>query len=170
MTRARATGLPVPPDGRPHRAAAGDGRERHPAFCCWVVDGRGSTLLVQRSAAQRAWPGLWAPAVCGTPVPGESLASALDRRAREQLGTGLDRHVRVDGGTGADPGAVLTAVLGGTLRPDPAEVAHTRWMRVDALPSLLAASPGVFAPWTHRGLPFLTAVAVPALPDRSPSP
>jgi ADP-ribose pyrophosphatase YjhB (NUDIX family) len=101
-----------------------------------------SILLIQREDF-RVWglPG-------GDVDPGESLAQAAVREAREETGltvelTRLVGMYSLVGNAHTLVTAVFAArVTGGKLRPDPREIADASWFRADALPDDLM--------WWHR--------------------
>ena len=120
----------------------------------------GSDLLIQRRAEGKYHcGGLWANTCCSHPHWGESLDDCAERRLEEELGfslpmtrvgcieyaadvgNGLREHERV---------AVYRASAeeaAAALRPNPDEVAETRWENVDRLRLEAAARPETIAPW-----------------------
>lgn len=134
---------------------------RHPAVSVLVL--RGQEMLIQRRAAGKYHtPGLWANTCCTHPSWGEAAADCARRRLREELGiTGLDlRHVGQAEYRAEVPGIdgpmiehevveVFVAKAPGPVQitPDPAEVAETRWVSLDALRDEIAQNPQAFTPW-----------------------
>ena len=118
----------------------------HLAFSCYVF-GRDETLLLTRRALDKAtFPGTWTNTVCGHPGPGEDLAAAVVRRARQELGMNLEhvrlvlprfryRAVMANGVVENEMCPVFTAVSDDPARPDPTEVDSVRrqpWAEVVA--------------------------------------
>ncbi|WP_198401422.1 isopentenyl-diphosphate Delta-isomerase [Acidipropionibacterium acidipropionici] len=62
----------------------------HLAFSCHVIDAAGRLLVTRRALGKQAWPGVWTNSFCGHPAPGEEMADAVRRRARQELSIELD--------------------------------------------------------------------------------
>lgn len=135
----------------------------HLAFSCWVVDALGQVLLTRRSGLKRTWPGSWTNAFCGHPAPGELIAEAVHRRARDELGTRVSepvaqlpdfryRAVMDDGTVENEVCPVYVARLLAPPRPNPAEVADLRWLSYADLPAAVAATPSAYSPWMREQL------------------
>jgi isopentenyl-diphosphate delta-isomerase len=134
----------------------------HLAFSCWVLDDDGAhVLLTRRAATKRTFPGLWTNTFCGHPAPGESFASAIHRRADDELGTAVRdvaealprfRYTATmpDGTMENEFCPVFTARLATEPAPNPDEVDDLRWVALDELATLLAAAPEHHSPWMHE--------------------
>lgn len=116
-----------------------------------LTNPQGQVLLVQQSYGLRLWgfPG-------GVVDPGETAPEAAVREAREEVGldmelSGVVGAYRLQGGGWPDILAwVFTArVLGGTPRPDPAELTALGWFAPGARPGpLLPDAEAGLADWT----------------------
>jgi len=61
--------------------------KRHLAFSCYIFRSSDNKFLVtQRALSKKVWPGVWTNSVCGHPAPGELMADAIRRRAKDELG------------------------------------------------------------------------------------
>jgi isopentenyl-diphosphate delta-isomerase len=147
---------------------------RHLAFSCWVVDDLGRTLLTRRAATKRTWPCSWTNAFCGHPAPGEAIADAVHRRARDELGTRISEPVAVlpdfhyravmdDGTVENEICPVYVAHLLVPADPNPEEVADLRWLAYSDLPGAIAEQPSAYSPWMHEQLAALLRIGwIPA--------
>ena len=161
---------------RPHgKLAAHREGLRHPAVSVFVMRG-GATLIQRRAAGKYHTPGLWANSCCTHPLwdagGPEDMAACAARRLEEELGLRglalrpvgrIDYRADVGGGLIEDEAVtvfVTEAPDGAEPRPDPAEVAETRWIDLEALRAEIAAKPGRFTPWLriylrdHAGMIF----------------
>lgn len=131
---------------------------RHKAVSVFVL--RGDEVLLQRRAMDKYHtPGLWANTCCTHPAWEEDPLDCAKRRLREELGItgltpvfrdtieyranvgdGLTEHEVVDLFTAEAPEDLV-------IRPAPAEVLDTRWMRYDVLRETVANFPDRFTPW-----------------------
>jgi isopentenyl-diphosphate Delta-isomerase len=137
-------------------AAHRDGR-LHRAVSVMLFDDNGQLLLQQRAAGKYHSAGRWSNACCGHPRPGETTGDAARRRLRDELGIeGCQlEHVSefvytADLGDGLiehELDHVFVGRWSGALRPDPTEVAATRWVRRDDLEVDLARAPERYTAW-----------------------
>ncbi len=133
---------------------------RHKAVSVFVTEGD-EILLQRRAFGKYHTPGLWANTCCTHPMWGEASDACARRRLNEELGlSGLpviragQVEYRADVGQGMIEHEVVDVFLAPAtfrplLRPDPAEVADTRWMSLAALQADLAATPEAYTPWLH---------------------
>lgn len=163
-------------EGQPCGAAAkADVHHRstplHLAFSCWVIDARGRTLLTQRAAGKRTWPGAWTNAFCGHPAPGERVEAAVHRRAQDELGTTISeprpvlpgfryRAVMDDGTVENEICPVFVAELLTPPQPDATEVADLRWVPYAELAAAISADPSAYSPWMREQLDEIRSAGI----------
>ena len=130
----------------------------HLAFSCYVFDAAQRLLLTRRAWHKPTWPGVWTNTCCGHPAPGEQLADAVRRRARQELGLGLDdlrlllpafryRAVMADGTVENEMCPVFVATTTGPVRADPAEVADHAWVPWGAFRDAVLDGRADVSPW-----------------------
>jgi isopentenyl-diphosphate Delta-isomerase len=111
----------------------------HLAFSAYLVSPTGDVLVTRRAADKATFPGVWTNSVCGHPGPGEDLAEAVRRRARDELGltVGAVRLVLPAFRYRAEMGGVVenelcpvfVAVVDRVVpQPDPSEVMDHAWV------------------------------------------
>ena len=111
----------------------------HLAFSCYVFDDEGAVLVTRRATHKPTWPGAWTNSVCGHPGPGEDIADAVRRRARDELGIDVAdvrlmlptfryRAVMPDGVVENEMCPVFVARTADAVRPDPDEVDSFEWV------------------------------------------
>lgn len=147
------------PIGRMEKLAAHRQGRYHTAISVLIFDADGRQLVHERAAGKYHGGGLWANACCSHPLPGEPVAAAALRRARQELGiapalrpAGIIRYRARVPVAGAEADLIeyehvslFTGRHDGPLAPDPAEVAATRWLDRPALLAEIAA--GGYVPW-----------------------
>lgn len=130
----------------------------HLAFSCHVYNESGQVLVTRRALSKQTWPGVWTNSFCGHPAPDEDIASAIARRAADELGivvTGLEvilpdfryRAVDASGIVENEVCPVYRAVTTSVVAPNPAEVAEFAWVDPASLATAAAAAPYAFSPW-----------------------
>ena len=130
----------------------------HLAISVFVFSG--NALLLQRRALHKYHcGGLWANTCCTHPHWNEDAAVAANRRLDEELGVTLDlRETRIveysaDVGNGLWEHERVHMFVGTAnadvlrVKPNPDEVAETRWFTADALHQHIRAQPEQFTPW-----------------------
>nr|WP_281172450.1 isopentenyl-diphosphate Delta-isomerase [Pseudonocardia spinosispora] len=153
----------------------------HLAFSCYLSNSRNEVLMTRRSARKKTWPGVWTNSCCGHPAPGETLASAVLRRLREELGvtpTGLDlilpefryRAVMGNGVVENELCPVFRAYTDETPTPDPDETDDFRWVEWAELCDAVTSGAFEVSPWCREQvqhlLPWGTTVCDwPTAPD-----
>jgi len=131
----------------------------HLAFSCYVFGVGGELLVTRRASGKRTFPGVWTNSFCGHPEPGEPMADAVHRRARQELGIDLDGlrlvlprfryHAEQDGLVENEMCPVFLARgRVGDAAPDPTEVDEVRRVDWASFSSAVRAGswPGV-SPW-----------------------
>lgn len=133
---------------------------RHKAVSVFLM--RGAEVLIQRRALSKYHtPGLWANTCCTHPHWEEDPATCATRRLDEELGiTGVSPgfadqiEYRADVGGGLIEHELVdvylaTAPVDLVIRPNPAEVAETRWVDLHDLAAQVAQQPETYTPWLH---------------------
>ncbi len=150
------------------RTVHSDDTPLHLAFSCHVFDEAGRILVTRRALGKLTWPGVWTNSFCGHPAPGEDMAEAVRRRARDELGLELAeltlalpdfRYLAIDasGIVENEICPVYTARAAGPLAPNPAEVAEWHWAETTEVQLAVALTPWAFSPWLVLQLPQLPA-------------
>jgi len=140
----------------------------HLAFSCHVSDGEGRLLVTRRALSKRTWPGVWTNSFCGHPQPGEDIAEAVVRRARDELGIELEdlelvlptfryRAIDASGIVEHEICPVYRARAAGLISPEPDEVMDWHWVDERELAIAVDAIPFAFSPWLALQLPLLEA-------------
>lgn len=131
----------------------------HRAFSVFLFDQDNRLLVQQRAKGKRLWPMYWANSCCSHPRLGEDMETATSRRLKEELGVeaGLvyvykfQYQARFDdlGSEHELCSVYLGRVEPNAVKPNPTEVADTRWLKpaeVDAWMSQSAPDDAI-APW-----------------------
>jgi len=145
-----------------------DRTPRHLAFSCYLFDEHGRVLLTRRALGKVTWPGVWTNSCCGHPRPGESMEDAVRRRVGQELGAAVGglqlvlpdfgyRAVDASGIVENEACPVWVGRLAETVRPDPAEVCETAWIRWDDLSRIADTAPALLSPWCALQVPLLDA-------------
>ncbi len=154
----------------PKRTVHHRGTPLHLAFSCYVFDGSDRLLLTQRAAGKLTWPGVWTNTLCGHPAPGEPMASAVTRRARDELGLGIRdlqvalpgfryRAVMPDGTTEHEVCPVFTAVTDEQPSPRSTEVDAVSWVRWSSFSADVLGGRREVSPWCVEQVQQLAALA-----------
>ncbi len=141
----------------------------HLAFSTYLFNMRGEVLITRRALGKKTWPGVWTNSCCGHPRPGEDLDAAARRRIREELGLHVgplqtllpDFRYRATDASGIVENEICPVyagfVLDGDPQPDPDEVVEWAWVPWDRLVAAVAATPGVYSPWSVLQVPLIEA-------------
>ena len=144
----------------------------HLAFSCYIFNpATKQFLMTQRAHTKTVWPDVWTNSVCGHPKPGETIETAIRRRAQYELGI-----TKLEGLTCVLPQytyqtppyngiiehefcPVYTAFTSQEPGPNEQEVEAYRWIPWSEYKALLAAdnSGNVTSYWTKDQLPRITA-------------
>ena len=128
----------------------------HRAFSLFVFNPRGELLLQQRAPGKRLWPGYWSNTCCSHPRRGESIASAVHRRLKEEIGMqcALDFRFKFEYQAQFDAGGAeheLCWVYTGRGADRPTvnvnEISALRYIAPEALDAEMKTQPQRFTPW-----------------------
>jgi isopentenyl-diphosphate delta-isomerase len=130
----------------------------HLGFSCHVLLDDGSVLLTRRALSKLTFPGVWTNAFCGHPAPGEDVADAVHRHARDELGIRLAelrlvlpdfryRAVDSNGVVEYEVCPVYVARAVGEPVLNPAEVAEVAVAAPAELGAALRSAPWAFSAW-----------------------
>lgn len=128
----------------------------HRAFSVFIFNGKGETLIQQRSGSKMLWPLFWSNACCSHQKPEESAESAGKRRLKEELG--FDCPLKFLGkfiyqadykeiGSENELCYVMKGQYSGKADPDPKEVADLKWVGMEQLKDDVKKNPGAYTPW-----------------------
>lgn len=155
----------------------------HLAFSCYVLSDAGELLVTRRALGKHTWPGVWTNSLCGHPAPGEAVADAVVRRARDELGLELTdlrlvlpafryRAVMPDGVVENEMCPVFTARPVTTVRPVAEEVDSVEWVPWDTFRAGVLSGERDVSPWCVtqvRELPADLVAARAVAPDALPA-
>jgi isopentenyl-diphosphate Delta-isomerase len=128
----------------------------HRAFSIFVFNSDNELLLQQRSPTKLLWPNYWSNTCCSHPRRGESMETAVTRRLVQELGFTCPLEFlykfkyQADFGTVGAEHEFCWVYYGrydGPVDVNVSEIAHWRFIGVQALERELAAAPESFTPW-----------------------
>jgi isopentenyl-diphosphate delta-isomerase len=130
----------------------------HRGFSVFLFDDADNVLLQQRSRHKFTWPLVWAGSCCGHPAPGESVESAIRRRAAYELGiVAMETLQEIlpdfryecvrDGIRENEICPVWAGRIRQTPQPNAAEVEAVQWLPWRELVSQIQDKPGTYAEW-----------------------
>jgi isopentenyl-diphosphate delta-isomerase len=137
----------------------------HLGFSCYIFDAQGRVLLTRRALGKTTWPGVWTNSVCGHPAPGEQIAVAVQRRAKDELGLRVEgpvcvlpgfryRAVAADGTVENEICPVYCARTNSPVQAASDEVMEWRWVSWSELRR--GAELGwPISPWAAKQIPLL---------------
>jgi isopentenyl-diphosphate delta-isomerase len=138
----------------------------HRAFSVFVFDRRGRMLLQQRAAQKYHGGGLWTNTCCSHPYPDEAVQNAALRRLQEEMGftTPLEKifaftyRAEVENGlVEHEYDHVFAGEFEGAMRLNPAEVADSRYLEMDAIEDWMISQPAAFTSWFRIAFPMVQA-------------
>jgi len=138
----------------------------HLAFSCYVFDSSDRVLMTRRALGKATWPGVWTNSFCGHPRPGESLESAVHRRAQDELGLTLtdvslalpDFRYRATDASGIVENEMCPVFTARAARDpvcNPLEAVDAQWVSLDDVVASIGATPWAFSPWLVLQAPQL---------------
>ena len=146
-----------------------DATPLHLAFSCYAFDEQGRLLVSQRALHKATFPGLWTNSLCGHPAAGESLESAVTRRAESELGMRVQElrvvlpqfayRATMDGIVEWEMCPVLVArVADGGVHPNPDEVEATEWVPWQQFAREVLSGTRHVSPWCVEQVQQLAAL------------
>lgn len=136
----------------------------HRAFSVFIFNAQTREILLQQRALTKYHsPGLWTNTCCSHPRSGETVINAAKRRLKEELGieaalTDLGWfHYQASFDNGLNEHEIDHVLVGEVtsdipLKPNPEEIANTRWIGIDQLRDELIQQPEDFTPWLEKAL------------------
>ncbi len=144
----------------------------HRGFSLFLFDGKGRLLLQQRSRTKETWPLAWSNSVCGHPALHESNVDAARRRLAieltmeavhiEEVATYRYTFVR-NGVMENEICPILVGITNDEPKPNPEEVAATRWVPWTDFIDEIKGQSGNYTEWCEEEASIL--VAIPRLDE-----
>ncbi len=131
----------------------------HRGFSLFLFDREGRLLLQKRSAQKQTWPGAWSNSVCGHPSLDESNVEAAQRRLGYELGMTAQHIEEVapyrytfvrDGIMENEICPILVGVTDDEPKPNPEEVASTRWVPWSDFLEEIKTRSGQYSEWCEE--------------------
>lgn len=148
-------GTPVATEAKP-RVHNSD-TKLHLAFSIFLFNSGGELLLQQRALSKKTWPGVWSNSCCGHVMLHEKTHAAAKRRLKFELGIrGVELHCLLpdfryraekDGIVENEICPVFVGFTDTLPRPNPAEVAETRWLGWDEFLAMARDPESGISPW-----------------------
>lgn len=135
-----------------------DDTKLHRAFSVFLFDNKGRLLLQQRAFSKVTWPGVWSNSCCGHSMLHESVLDAAVRRTRFELGVRPQNLVNalpnfryraeLVGIVENEICPVLVGLIDRQPRPNPDEVAATKWVPWEKFVEMTRDPGSGLSPWS----------------------
>ncbi len=131
----------------------------HRGFSLFLFDRSGQLLLQQRSAKKQTWPLVWSNSACGHPRLDESNVDSARRRLAVELGmeavhieeVAPYRYTFVRNGVMENEICpILVGLTNDEPKPNPEEVAATRWVPWSDFIDEIKGQPGNYTEWCEE--------------------
>ncbi len=131
----------------------------HRGFSLFLFDRKGRLLLQQRSRTKKTWPLAWSNSVCGHPTLHESNVDAARRRLAVELKMEAAhieevapyRYTFVRNGVMENEICpILVGLTNDEPKPNPEEVAATRWVPWAGFIDEIKGQPGNYTEWCEK--------------------
>jgi isopentenyl-diphosphate delta-isomerase len=142
----------------------------HRAFSAYLFADDGRLLVTRRALSKQTFPGMWTNTVCGHPGPGEDDASAIARRASDELGLRVDRLAPVlpdyryraefQGVVENEICPVYTGVFRGDPAPAAAEVEEWELLDWGAFRARQDSEGDAWSPWCREQARLIEATGL----------
>lgn len=128
----------------------------HRAFSLFLFNDAGELLLQQRSINKQLWPLYWSNSCCSHPRRGETMASAIMRRAQQELGVVTEfqylykfKYQAPYKNIGAEHELcwVFVGHSAGAIQVNENEIASWRFISAMDLEKEMQETPDHFTPW-----------------------
>lgn len=146
----------------------------HRAFSVFIFNEKGEMLLQKRAANKYHSAGLWTNACCSHPRPGTNTMEAAVQRLQEEMGfvTVLEKVFDFIYKTPFDNGLtehefdhVFVGTYGGSIDPDPMEVADFCFMPVDEIKRSMQSHADKYTAWFKIAFPKIEDYIASAAPN-----
>lgn len=131
--------------------------ELHRAFSVFLFNPRGELLLQQRAFSKVTWPGVWSNSCCGHSMLHEDVEDAAVRRTKFELGVlpgsmlnalpNFRYRAELDGIVENEICPVIVGITNSKPRPNPDEVAATKWVAWEEFVSMTRDPASGLSPW-----------------------
>ncbi len=139
----------------------------HSAFSVFLFNDRGELLLQRRALSKKTWPGVWSNSCCGHVMLHEKTIDGAKRRLKFELGiSGVklelilpDFRYRAekDGVVENEICPVFVGRTGKLPKPNPDEVAETKWVDWEEFRATISLPESGISPWAVEEVELLAA-------------